>query len=147
MQISTTLALILAATPAQAADPVTAILDRAAAACTGLENGTFDPGEAVQPVDLTGDGQHNILIDEGKFSCTSAASMYCGSGGCQLHAIVDNQVTTWQATGWRTLTWGPATILLIGRDGGWCGGAGSEVCFEALNWSGDRFLTVMPDRN
>lgn len=120
------------------------ILAEARAACESFEGGTFEPGDAVTEVDLTGDGQADHLVDEGRFSCSSAASMYCGSGGCMLHAVVGDSVTSWQATGWRTIDWGGAHILLVGRDGGWCGGAGAEVCFEALNWSGDRFLSVRP---
>ncbi len=136
------LACLLAA-PA-AADPAGDILTAAEATCAGFENGVFDPGDAVTAIDLTGDGADDLLIDEAGFTCSSGASMYCGSGGCMLHAIVGDSVTSLQATGWRTLDWGPARILLVGRDGGWCGGVGAEVCFEALNWSEGRFLTIAP---
>ncbi len=136
------LACLLAA-PA-AADPAGDILAAAEAACAGFKNGVFDPRDAVTAIDLTGDGAPDALIDESAFACSTAASLYCGSGGCMLHAIVGDSVTSLQATGWRTLDWGPARILLVGRDGGWCGGAGSQVCFEALTWSDGRFLTVGP---
>ena len=62
-----------------------------------------------------------------------------------LNLIVDGTVQAWQATGWRLVEWGPDQILLIGRDGGWCGGAGAEVCYEALIWSNGNILTVGPD--
>ncbi|MCV2867629.1 hypothetical protein OEW28_03190 [Defluviimonas sp. WL0002] len=129
---------------AKAEAPVDGILSEARAACESFEGGSFDPGNAVTDIDLTGDGAADILVDESAFSCTSAASMYCGSGGCMLHAVVGDRVESWQATGWQVIDWGQARILLIGRDGGWCGGAGSQACFEALNWSDGRFLTVMP---
>ena len=79
-----------------------------------------------------------------KYACSAAASLYCGTGGCMLNLIVDGAVRAWQATGWRLIDWGPDRILLIGRDGGWCGGAGAEVCYEALVWSNGRVLTVGP---
>ena len=61
-----------------------------------------------------------------------------------LNLVVDGSVRAWQATGWQMIEWGPDTILLIGRDGGWCGGAGAEVCYEALVWSNGQVLTVGP---
>ena len=137
-------ALVLTAAQAGAQTAVDDILAGARADCESFEGGVFDPGNAVNAVDLTGDGALDSLVDEGAFSCTSAASLYCGSGGCMLHAVVGDGVTSWQATGWQVIDWGQARILLIGRDGGWCGGIGAEACFEALNWSDGRFLTVMP---
>ena len=49
-----------------------------------------------------------------------------------------------ELTGWRLVEWGPDQVLLIGRDGGWFGGAGAEVCYEALLWSNGTILTVGP---
>ena len=70
---------------------------------------------------------------------------YCGTGGCMLNLIVNGETMAWQATGWRLIDWGPDRILLVGRDGGWCGGASAEVCYEALVWSNDKILTVGPE--
>lgn len=126
------------------ADPVAEILERAEADCSGFENGEFDAQDAVSEVDLDGDGTLDRVVDEGRFACSSAASLYCGSGGCMLHTIVGEAVASFQATGWRVVTWDEMPILLIGRDGGWCGGAGAQVCFEAINWSMGQMMTVMP---
>ncbi|MCV2863974.1 hypothetical protein [Defluviimonas sp. WL0075] len=134
----------LGAASAQAQTAVERVLAEARAECESFEGGAFDPGNAVSAVDLTGDGTADSLVDEGTFSCTSAASLYCGTGGCMLHAVVGDTVTSWQATGWQVIDWGQSRIVLIGRDGGWCGGIGAETCFEALTWSDGRFLTVMP---
>lgn len=138
-------AMLLSVGAAFAVSPeAQALLDEAAALCTGFENGQFDAGDAVTGIILTSQlGSVDAeLVDESKYACSSAASMYCGSGGCMLNVVVDGTVTAWQATGWRLLDWGPDTILLIGRDGGWCGGAGAEVCYEALVWSDGKVLTV-----
>ena len=127
------------------ADPVADVLQRAQDACAEFENGEFRLAEgAVTKLDLTGDGAPETIVDESKYECSSAASLYCGTGGCMLHVEARGELSSWQATGWKAIEWGPTKILLIGRDGGWCGGAGSEVCFEAVNWSAGRFLTVGP---
>ena len=122
------------------------LIDRAAADCQSFENGEFDQGNAVTEIELLSQfGTVNAeLVDESQYACSSAASLYCGTGGCMLNLIVDGETKAWQATGWRPIDWGPDRILLIGRDGSWCGGAGAEVCYEALVWSNGKILTVGP---
>ena len=122
------------------------LIGRAAADCRSLNNGEFDAGDAVAEIELRSQFDTVVaeLVDESKYACSSAASLYCGTGGCMLNLIVDGTIRSWQATGWRLIEWGPDRILLIGRDGGWCGGAGAEVCYEALVWSKGKILTVGP---
>ena len=134
----------LLAVPAQAAGPVDTILTAAKSLCERLDSGRFDPGDSVQRLDLTGNGSPDSIVDESRFSCSSARSLYCGSGGCQLHAVVGDRSWSFQAEGWRVIEWGGRPILLIMRDGGWCGGAGTQTCYEAVSWSNGRMLTVMP---
>ena len=139
--------LFLAGLPVGAASPdAQRLIDTAAAACQGFENGEFDAGNALHEIELRSQfgAVGAELVDESAFACSSAASLYCGTGGCMLNLVVDGRVMAWQATGWRLVDWGPDRILLIGRDGGWCGGAGAEVCYEALVWSNGRMLTVGP---
>lgn len=122
------------------------LIDRAAADCQSFENGEFDAGNAVSAIELSSQfgAVEAELIDESQFACSSAASLYCGTGGCMLNLVLDGKISAWQATGWKLIEWGPDRILLIGRDGGWCGGAGAEVCYEAVVWSNGKFLTVGP---
>lgn len=122
------------------------IIERAAADCKSYENGEFDQGDALTEIELRSQfGVVNAeLVDESQYSCSSATSLYCGTGGCMLNLIVNGETISWQATGWRLIDWGADRILLIGRDGGWCGGAGAEVCYEALVWSNEKILTVGP---
>lgn len=139
--------LLLSAGTALAISPeAQRLIDRAAADCRSFENGEFDPANAVTQIELSSQfGRIEAeLVDEREFACSSAASLYCGTGGCMLNVIVDGVVRAWQATGWQIIEWGPDRILLIGRDGGWCGGAGAEVCYEALVWSNGKMLTVGP---
>ncbi len=135
--------MCLFSAPALAADTGATIISKARLACESYENGVFDQGKAVSRVDLTGDGISDTVIDEGDFRCSSARSLYCGSGGCSLHAIVNEEVWSFQAEGWRMIDWEGRPILLIARDGGWCGGAGAQVCYEAVVWSHGKMLTVM----
>ena len=137
------LAAGLAAGPGRA-DEVQRLLDEASAACAEFEGGTFAAGDAVSSVDLDGDGTPDRVVDESRFACSSSASMYCGSGGCILHAVIGGRSWSFQAEGWQVIEWAGRPILLIARDGGWCGGAGAQLCFEAVTWSGGEMLSVMP---
>jgi len=135
-------AAALAGAPALA-DPVAEILARAAAECAAHDAGVFEAGAPVTEVDLDRDGALDRIVDESAFSCSTARTMYCGTGGCMLHAVVGEAVASFQAEGWRLEEWSGHRILLIARDGGWCGGAGAQLCFEAVTWSGGEMLTVM----
>jgi len=140
-------ALLIGSSPAVALSPeAQRLIDRAAADCRALDSGEFYVGNAVTEIELRSQfgSVAAELVDESEYACSSAASLYCGSGGCMLNLVVDGAVHAWQATGWRLIEWRPDRILLIGRDGGWCGGAGAEVCYEALVWSNGRILTVGP---
>ena len=140
-------AMVMATEPLLAASPAAQMLvDRAAADCRDLDDGEFDLGNAVSQIELRSQfgAVQAEMVDESAYACSSAASLFCGTGGCMLHVVVDGEVKSWQATGWRLIDWGPDRILLIGRDGGWCGGAGAEVCYEAIVWSNGKALTVGP---
>jgi hypothetical protein len=141
------LAAALAMTGTAGADPVEDILARAAEDCRAFNAGEFAANDAVVEVDLDGDGPDDALVDESRYTCSSAASMYCGSGGCMLHAVAGGTTSVFQAEGWKIVDWDGRPVLLVARDGGWCGGAGAQLCFEAVAWSDGRMLTVMPEMN
>eukprot|EP00457_Paulinella_chromatophora_P013178 gb/GEZN01013454.1/.p1 GENE.gb/GEZN01013454.1/~~gb/GEZN01013454.1/.p1 ORF type:complete len:158 (+),score=18.48 gb/GEZN01013454.1/:21-494(+) len=63
------------------------IISEAEKFCTSFENGTFVAVDAVQTVDLTGNGGDEV-VDESKFECSSFLSLYCGTGGCGLTILV-----------------------------------------------------------
>lgn len=133
----------LAATSVHA-DPVTDILAEARSFCEGFDQGTFTEGDAITEVDLDGQEPADLIVDEGKFSCSSMASAYCGTGGCMIHTVIGDRSWTFQSEGWQMIDMYDKRILLIARDGGWCGGAGAQLCFEAVTWSDGEMLTVMP---
>ena len=131
-------------THAFAADPVERILEEAKTDCQSFEGGTFEARDAVVGVDLDGMGEIDRIVDTSKFSCSSAVSLYCGTGGCVIHAVIGDKSWSFQAEDWRMTDWDGRPILLIARDGGWCGGAGAQICYEAVVWSYGDMLTVMP---
>ena len=131
---------------AHAQTPLDALMDQFAEDCASFENGELLVGEeTTNSVDLTGDGEPELILDAEFLRCsTMAMAPYCGSGGCSLYAIVGEQVFEWQSLGWRVINWDGEPVLLIGRDGAWCGVSSAGYCFEALYWNGEGFLTVMP---
>jgi hypothetical protein len=134
---------VLVAMPA-AADPVTDILATAATDCASFENGVLDATDAAIVTDLDGLDPMDTLVDMSRVNCSSAASLYCGSGGCSLHAVIGDTSWEFQAEAWRMIEWDGRPILLVARDGGWCGGSGAQICFEAVSWSNGAMMTVMP---
>ncbi len=145
LRLALSLALLLPSVPTHAADAVDRLLAAAAANCAAIDGGVMTaPERALIHVDLSGDGAPDALLDESRLECSTAASAFQGSGGSMLHAIVGESVTSWQATGWRLMDWNQDKLLLIGRDGGWCGASGAERCYEAVVWSAGRFLSLAP---
>ncbi|MFV1874841.1 hypothetical protein [Nioella sp.] len=144
-QILIALCLTVFAAAAHAQAALDAVMAQATADCALYENGNLMVGEeSTNSVDLTGDGEPEVILDAEFLRCsTMAGAPYCGSGGCSLYAFVGEDTFEWQALGWRVIDWDGEPVLLIGRDGGWCGVSSAGYCFEALNWNGETFLTVM----
>jgi hypothetical protein len=132
-----TFAVALMATPALAFDPaVTSVLDAAQNECRSFENGTLEVGEnTVVEVDLTGDGKINYLVDASEMTCSTAASLFCGTGGCALTAVVDGKPHEFLAKGWRVIKMYDFPVLLLAVHGSECGGSGLRRCIKALTWS------------
>ena len=56
-------------------------------ACSDFENGQFAlEFGAVRRVDLDGDIHRGWVLDESGFACSTAVSLYCGTGGCMSHS-------------------------------------------------------------
>jgi hypothetical protein len=142
------LALGLTATLAAGAAhsaPADDILAAAAAECAAFENGSFTaPPEAVVQIDLTGNGVADTVIDAALFQCSSAASLYGGSGGSMVTVVADGQLSTYLAQAWQVIDWSGVKVLLLFHNGTDCGGYGAQPCVEALVWGGERFMSVRP---
>lgn len=131
------------AAPGPSSETAKQVIEQARQACTAYNGGQFATGAgAITEVDLTGDGAAEVIVDESSYSCSTAASMYCGTGGCLVRIITGGQITKRLAKGWRLIEWGSDRIMLLALHGTECGGSGVDRCYEALIWSGDRFLSV-----
>ncbi len=146
-------ALLLAATAtaAQAPEPLppalAVVLQAARADCASIDGGqlTVDDGAISRP-DLTGDGAPDWAFDTARLTCSSAASLYCGTGGCGVSFLVGDTLTQTLAKGWQVLAMPPLTAVLLQVHGSLCGGINPTPCLEAWVWDAERgqFSTVRP---
>ncbi|MCA3452470.1 MAG: hypothetical protein INF92_19325 [Rhodobacter sp.] len=125
------------------ADPDTILAD-AAKACAGQDNGVFASEGAVRQIDMTGDGTEDTIVDEALFTCTTAASLYAGSGGSMIHVFVNGTQSSFLVQGYETVRWADVLIVLLAVDGTACNTIAAAPCFEALTWVEDRFVSVRP---
>ncbi|GHD20094.1 hypothetical protein GCM10007052_29040 [Halioglobus japonicus] len=115
------------------------VLESAAADCSGFQQGQFSVGEkAVQRFALGDD--EATFIDALHFSCTSAASMWGGTGGTTLWVVVDNTVYRFLARGWQLVDTQSVPVLLLRIHPSECG-AGLKSCYRAYAWD-EGFSTV-----
>lgn len=137
-------AIALAATTLPAgADPakIAAGLAEAEAMCQSV-NGTFSAGEAVVSVDLDGDGQPDTVLDEARYACSTAASLYGGSGGALVRFFVGGTETARLARGWGVVDWSGRPVVLLSLHGAECGGIGADSCYEAIVFENGRARTL-----
>lgn len=135
-----------AATAAEApSERAQLVIEAARQACAGYPRGQFAAGgDAITAIDLTGDGVPEEIIDESTFRCSSAASLYCGTGGCMVRIIADGETVERLAKAWRIVEWGESLIVLFALHGTACGSSGVDPCYEAIVWAGDHFRSVRP---
>jgi hypothetical protein len=93
---------------------------------------------------MTGDGTEDTIVDEALFTCTTAASLYAGSGGSMIHVFVNGTQSSFLVQGYETVRWGDNLIVLLALGGTDCNTINANPCFEALTWVEDRFVTVRP---
>lgn len=118
--------------------PFQARVDAATAECAAFEDGTFalDWGAVVR-ADLDGDLQPDWVLDEFGFRCSSAASLYCGNGGCAAHFLVGESLSTIVTRGWDLAQLGPQRVLLVDVHGSDCGGIGPTPCVVSSVWDAE----------
>lgn len=118
--------------------PLQIKVELARQACAAFERGRFqlDWG-AVSKVDLDGDSQMDWVLNESGFSCSSASSLYCGTGGCESHFLIGSTLTSLLNRGWSVVPFGPQRVLLTDVHGSRCGGINPTPCVMALVWDAD----------
>jgi hypothetical protein len=140
------IAFLALSLPATAASHYPAVfapqIDQAAASCAANGGGEFDldPHAITLDNDLGGGFTADTLSAAG-FACSTAASLYCGTGGCDLYIAVDDKVHTFFAQGWQFVDHGTGRVLLLDLHGSRCGVSGSLPCVQALIWNDGGFLT------
>lgn len=138
-------ALAASLLPTLAFADVDTILAEAAKLCSEQDNGVFASDGAVREIDLTGDAKPDTLVDEGLFTCTTAASLYGGSGGSMIHILANDTQSSHLVQGYETTTWAGSLIVLLAMHGSNCNATGVLPCFEALTWGENSFLSVRPE--
>lgn len=113
-------------------------IDAARTACAEFDNGEFAmESDAVVRVDIDGDGEADWVIDEARFACSTAASLYGGTGGSMSHFLVANKVTSMQNKGWEAVKFGPHVAILARVHGSQCDGINPTPCVTASVWDGE----------
>jgi hypothetical protein len=143
-RIATALMICLFAPPGQAQDlttlpkPLVEKVEAAQKGCADFENGQFAlEWGAVSRVDLDGDMRLDWVLNDYAFACSSAASLYCGTGGCESHFLVGDTVTSLLNQGWDVVTFGRKRVLLMDVHGSRCDGINPVPCVEALTWDSE----------
>lgn len=142
----------LVAAPAMAADlpkSLRAEIDSAEQMCREIEGGRLELRQgALSIADLTGDGSaDDWVLDQAYFDCSSAASLYCGSGGCGIFFAVNGISTATFAQGWALADEQGRRVIWLRIHGSGCGGTNLTACFQKMVWTGQGFATLPPQRN
>ena len=135
--------LYFAATLATAEDlpAATEILAQAKSECASFESGEFAAtADAITSHDFTGDGNPETIVDASQFSCSTAASLWGGSGGTFLWVIVDGKAHEFLAQKWQIVDADGQQVLLLGVHSSECSDT-IGPCYRALVWS-DGFRTT-----
>ncbi len=134
----------LAASIASAGDRLTPgqeIVQKARQDCDGVNNGQFHATEStITRHDITGDGRPEEFVDASQFSCSTASSLWGGSGGTYLWVVVDGKSYEFLAHKWRVVDVDGQNVLLLAVHASEC----SDMigpCYRALVW-GDGFRTT-----
>ena len=117
------------------------IIQKAKNECASFEGGTFSiSDQAITLHDFTGDGRPEEVVDASQFSCSTAASMWGGSGGTFLWVIVDKKAFEFLAHKWRVVDVDGQKVLLFAVHSSECSDT-IGPCYRALVWS-DGFRTT-----
>ena len=124
------------------------ILASRTAECASFESGALTVNEgAIIRTDLDGDGSADWVLDETGLACSTAASLMCGTGGCNVHFLIGDVLTSRLAKGWAVVPFPPMTVVLVQIHGVNCGGTNLNACVEAMVWdpTGKRYYTLYTD--
>lgn len=131
---------------ALASEAANTVVGEAREICRSFDNGVLEVGSgAITSVDLTGNGNPDEIVDHGEFTCSTALSLFCGTGGCSMTAIADGKPFEFLTKAWKVVDWDSQPILLLVVHGSECGGDNLRRCYRAEVWSEDGFRSVGPE--
>lgn len=118
--------------------PLREKIDIAAKSCADFDNGQFAlENDAIKRVDLDGDALADWVVDEAGFACSSAASLYGGTGGSMSHFLVGAKVASILNQGWEVIRFGPQVVVLLDVHGSQCGGINPTPCVTSSVWDSE----------
>ena len=104
------------------------LIDEGADMCLEPE-GFYLTDDAIRVIELPETGESLTVLDESEFICPTMASVYCGSGGCSVHFLLEKESISLQLQGWEYKD----GQLLFGAHGTACGNEnGSNTCFMTV---------------
>ena len=112
----------------------TQIVQQAKQECNSLDNGSFHSTEKTITLhDITGDGRPEEFVDASQFSCSTALTLWGGTGGTFLWVIVDGRPFEFLAHKWRVVDFDGQQVLLLAVHSSQCS---DDIgpCYRALVW-------------
>lgn len=136
---------LLASLAVQGTDRADAIIEEARAECAAILDGTLTvPEGAITRADLTGDETPDAVVDLGKVSCSTSASLFCGTGGCSVTLLAGAAEERVLSKGWVIERLGDMPVFLSQVHGSNCGGTNLRRCATAITFSEGAFQSVAP---
>ena len=112
----------------------TQIVQQAKQECNSLDNGSFHSTEKTITLhDITGDGRPEEFVDASQFSCSTALTLWGGTGGTFLWVIVEGRPCEFLAHKWRVVDFDGQQVLLLAVHSSQCS---DDIgpCYRALVW-------------
>lgn len=128
------------ATAGESLPLATQLVQQAKQDCKSLENGAFHSTEKTITLhDITGDGRPEEFVDASQFSCSSALTLWGGTGGTYLWAIVEGKAYDFLAKRWQVVDVDGQAVLLLAVHSSQCS---DDIgpCYRAYVWQ-DGFRT------
>ena len=120
------------------------IIEEAKTDCNDFKNGKLQiPSIAIKTVDLNKDGKLDEIFNFGAVECSSAVSLWSGSGGSWWALIVDGKITRFLARDLEVIyPFGDYPVVILSVHGSFCGRAGVVDCVTSTVWSHGDFQTL-----
>ena len=119
------------------------LIEKAKQDCKGFDNGSFEVTEkAVIFDDITGDGIQEEFVDGAQFSCSTALSLYGGTGGTYLWIVVEGKRHEFLTHKWKIIDFDGQAVILLAVHPYQCS---DDIgpCYRAIVWQ-NGFRTTGP---